>query len=226
MTTDNEQGAGMGVAKRFVQAAEELHLSGGQLYRNGIVANEQVLSKIKNGWQKPQKKSIELFCKKYNVSAAWLYTGEGDMFLGGIKPFDQHVKTDNDKLLYNTDFESCLDSNGQPVICGTEVPVSFPMAGDFDFMCFNNGNSLAPVIMPGDFIALKKLTSWKTYIPGDIICVVITNEYKMLRKVSVTQDDDENITFTQMVDGKPVDSKIPKDIIIEIYKVVGNYRRQ
>jgi hypothetical protein len=48
----------------------------------------------------------------------------------------------------------------------------------------------------------------------------------MLRKVSVTQDDDESITFTQMVDGKPVDSKIPKDIIIEIYKVVGNYRRQ
>ena len=104
--------------------------------------------------------------------------------------------------------------------------MSGPMAGDFDFMCFNNGNSLAPIIMPGDFIALKKLTSWKTYIPGDIICVVITNEYKMLRKVSVTQDDDESITFTQMVDGKPVDSKIPKDIIIEIYKVVGNYRRQ
>ena len=138
----------------------------------------------------------------------------------------QQREVSDEKLLYNTDFESCLDSNGQPVPCGNEVPVAFPMAGDFDFMCFNNGNSLAPVIMPGDFIALKKLTSWKTYIPGDIICVVITNEYKMLRKVSVTQDDDESITFTQMVDGKPVDSKIPKDIIIEIYKVVGNYRRQ
>lgn len=138
----------------------------------------------------------------------------------------QQKEVSDEKLLYNTDFESCLDSNGQPVPCGNEVPVSFPMAGDFDFMCFNNGNSLAPIIMPGDFIALKKLTSWKTYIPGDIICVVITNEYKMLRKVSVTQDNDESITFTQMVDGKPVDSKIPKDIIIEIYKVVGNYRRQ
>ena len=63
------------------QIAEELHLSGGRLYRDGIVANEQVLSKIKNGWQKPQKKSIELLCKKYNINAAWLYTGEGDMFL-------------------------------------------------------------------------------------------------------------------------------------------------
>ena len=67
MTTDNEQTTGMGVAQRFVKAAEELHLSGGRLYRDGIVANEQVLSKIKNGWQKPQKKSIELLCKKYNI---------------------------------------------------------------------------------------------------------------------------------------------------------------
>ena len=93
-------------------------------------------------------------------------------------------------------------------------------------MCINNDKSLAPIIMPGDVIALKKLATWKTYIPGDFICVVVTNEYKVLRKASVTQDDDESITFTQMVDGKPVDSKIPKDIIIEIYKVVGNYRRQ
>ena len=36
MTTDNEQTTGMGVAQRFVKAAEELHLSGGRLYRDGI----------------------------------------------------------------------------------------------------------------------------------------------------------------------------------------------
>ena len=143
------------------------------------------------------------------------------MFLAGIKPFEQHVKSENERLFYNTDFELCLSNDGQPITTGCVIPISLPMAGDFDFMCFNNGNSLAPIIMPGDFIALKKLTSWKTYIPGDIICVVITNEYKMLRKVSVTQDNDESITFTQMVDGKPIDSKIPKDIIIEIYKVVA-----
>jgi phage repressor protein C with HTH and peptisase S24 domain len=227
MTTYNEEEALQGVAKRFVQAAEELRISGARLFRDGIVKNEQVLSKIKNGYQKLPKNSIQLFCKKYGVSAAWLYTGDGNMLLNRGDAIElQQREVSDEKLLYNTDFESCLDSNGQPVPCGNEVPVSFPMAGDFDFMCFNNGNSLAPIIMPGDFIALKKLTSWKTYIPGDIICVVITNEYKMLRKVSVTQDDDESITFTQMVDGKPVDSNIPKDIIIEIYKVVGNYRRQ
>ena len=226
MTTDNEQTTGMGVAQRFVKAAEELHLSGGRLYRDGIVANEQVLSKIKNGWQKPQKKSIELLCKKYNINAAWLYTGEGDMFLAGIKPFEQHVRSENERLFYNTDFELCLSNDGQPITTGCVIPISLPMAGDFDFMCINNDKSLAPIIMPGDVIALKKLATWKTYIPGDFICVVVTSEYKVLRKVSVTQHDEQSINFTQMVDGTPVESSIPKDIIVELYKVVGNYRRQ
>jgi len=60
MTTYNEQEAMQGVARRFAQTAEELHISGAQLFREGIVSNEQVLSKIKNGWQKPARKSIDL----------------------------------------------------------------------------------------------------------------------------------------------------------------------
>ena len=80
-----------GIAERFAKAAEELRLTGRQLYRDGIVANDQVLSKIKNGWQKPTKKAIELFCQKYGVSAAWLYTGEGNQYLGRSKPFEPRV---------------------------------------------------------------------------------------------------------------------------------------
>lgn len=114
------------------------------------------------------------------------------MFLAGIKPFEQHVRSENERLFYNTDFDK----------------------------------SLAPIIMPGDVIALKKLATWKTYIPGDFICVVVTSEYKVLRKASVTQPDEQSINFTQMVDDTPVESSILKDIIVEIYKVVGNYRRQ
>jgi len=46
MTTYNEQEAMQGVARRFAQTAEELHISGAQLFREGIVSNEQVLSSI------------------------------------------------------------------------------------------------------------------------------------------------------------------------------------
>jgi hypothetical protein len=37
---------------------------------------------------------------------------------------------------------------------------------------------------------INRLSSWKEYIPGDFICVVVTSEYKVLRKVSVTQPND------------------------------------
>ena len=74
--------------------------------------------------------------------------------------------------------------------------------------------------MPGNVIALKQLATWKTYIPGDFICVVFTSEYKVLRKVSVTQPDEQSINFTQMVDGTSLEFSIPKNIIVEIYKVV------
>ena len=226
MTTYNEQTAMQGISERFAKAADELRLTGRQLYRDEIVANDQVLSKIKSGRQKPTKKAIELFCQKYGVSAAWMYTGEGNMYLGRSKPFGPRVDPGEEKPLYNTDFESCLDSDGQPISTGNEMLVSFPMAGDFDFMCINTDKSLAPIIMPADIIALKKYATWKTYIPGDFICVVVTKDFKVLRKVSPRQDDEQSITFIQMIDGNPVESKIPKDIIVEIYKVVGNYRRQ
>ena len=212
------------VAERFAKAAEELRLSGAQLFRDGIVTNDQVLSKIKNGWQKPTKKAIELFCQKYGVSAAWMYTGEGNMYIGRSKPFEQSTEKGDDILLYNTDFKKCLDNNGQPISSVASTTTKFQPAGDIDLWCINGDKSLEPVIMQGDTIALKKVNTWKTYIPGDLICIVVTNEFKVLRKVSVTQADDQSITFIQMVDGKPVESKISKDIIIEIYHVVGHFR--
>ena len=51
MAEYNEATAMQGVAERFAKAAEELRLTGRQLFRDGIVANDQVLSKIKKGWQ-------------------------------------------------------------------------------------------------------------------------------------------------------------------------------
>ena len=80
--------------------------------------------------------------------------------------------------------------------------------------------------MPGDMIALKKFPTWKEYLPADFDCVVVTNGFKVLRKVSAIQNDEQSVAFIQMIDGKPVESKIPKNIIVEIYSVVCNLHRR
>jgi len=226
MTTYNEQTAMQGISERFAKAADELRLTGRQLYRDEIVANDQVLSKIKSGRQKPTKKAIELFCQKYGVSAAWMYTGEGNMYLGRSKPFGPTTENIEEKLFYNTDFKLCIDNQGEPIFNGEEKPIYVPQIGDVDFWCLNLDDSLAPAIMPGDMIALKKFPTWKEYLPGDFDCVVVTNGFKVLRKVSPIQNDEQSITFIQMIDGKPVESNIPKNIIVEIYSVVCNLHRK
>ena len=146
------------------------------------------------------------------------------MFLGRVMPVVNNMETGDEKLLYNTDFNKCMDNKGMPISTAASTCVVFPSAGDIDFWCLNGDKSLAPLIMQGDTIALKRVNTWKEYIPGDLICVVVTNEFKVLRKVSVTQADDQSVTFIQMVDGRPVESRISKDIIIEIYQVVGHFR--
>lgn len=60
-----------------------------------------------------------------------------------------------------------------------------------------------PKLFWGDIVALKRLTTWKKYIPGGLTCIVVTSEFKVLRKVSVSQTDDESINFTQIVEGSP-----------------------
>ena len=225
MTTYNEQEAMQGVARRFAQTADELNISGAQLFRDGIVTNEQVLSKIKNGWQKPSRKAIDLFCQKYGVSAAWMYTGEGNQYLNRGPIIERPKEKETEQLFYNADFNTCIGNDGQllPGLDGKRF--EFPLTDDIDFWCLNNDSSLAPLIMPGDIIALKRLNNWQDYIPGKYICLVITRNYKVLLKVAVTQNDPDSITFIQIDDGKPLECKISKDNILEIYHVVFHINR-
>ena len=55
----------------------------------------QPLTSIKKGIQLPSKKTIDAFCEKYDVSRAWLYTGEG-LFAktpsGQIEPSEKDIR--------------------------------------------------------------------------------------------------------------------------------------
>ena len=65
------------LSKRFLQAISYCGLSGYKLKKDNIISSESTLTSIKKGIQLPSKKTIDAFCEKYDVSRAWLYTGEG-----------------------------------------------------------------------------------------------------------------------------------------------------
>ena len=145
MITENDQKPMQGLAERFVQAAEELRLTGRQLFRDGIVANDQVLSKIKKGWQKPTKKAIEAFCEKYAVSAAWMYTGEGCPYLGRRTAFEPIMELPDTRPLYRSDFTLCLDANASSSPA-TSSPSSASPPGENIFPAMPSVSSSPPSI--------------------------------------------------------------------------------
>lgn len=213
-------------AQRFVKAAEELRLTGRQLYRDGIVPNDQVLSKVKKGWQKPTQKAINLFCQIYEVSPDYIYNGVGTILEDRKKEIGIKINPNNAKPFYEMGVDSCLDADGQLVPSRNAIPIVFPIVGDVDFWCVNYDKSLIPVINPEDVIALKKQDSWKEYIPGNFICIFVTKSYKILRKVAIQQEDEQFISVIQLDDdGTSAVSRIPKSVILEVYRVVANYHR-
>jgi hypothetical protein len=225
MNTNKEQNKTVEFAQRFVKAAEELRLTGRQLFRDGVVPNDQVLSKVKKGCQKPTKKTIDLFCQKYGVSSLWIYDGIGTLLESKNKNIGIRINPDEAKPFYKMGVDSCLDSDGQLISTGNEIPVVLPNLGNIDFWCINYDNSLVPSILPDDAIALKKLESWEKFIPGNFICIFVTKSYKLLRKVAIQQDDEQFISVIQMDDGISAVSRIPKSVILEVYRVVAHFRR-
>jgi hypothetical protein len=66
-----------------------------------------------------------------------MYTGEGNMFLGGNRPVKPRMETGDEKLLYDADFNTCIGSDGQLVPDLEGKPFPSPMTGDIDFWCTN-----------------------------------------------------------------------------------------
>lgn len=68
---------------------------GYKLKKDNIISSESTLTSIKKGIQLPSKKTIDAFCEKYDVSRAWLYTGEG-LFAktpsGQIEPSEKDIR--------------------------------------------------------------------------------------------------------------------------------------
>lgn len=69
------------LSKRFLEAMETLSITGYRLKQDGIINNEATLTKIKKGIQQPSRKTIELFCERYNINKAWIYTGQGNSII-------------------------------------------------------------------------------------------------------------------------------------------------
>ena len=132
-----------------MQAISYCGLSGYKLKKDNIISSESTLTSIKKGIQLPSKKTIDAFCEKYDVSRAWLYTGEG-LFAktpsGQIEPSEKDIRD----ALKNARYDYVL-----PIISNQQYNLRLKIVADyaeldrnltvhmsrhtFATMCLNNG---------------------------------------------------------------------------------------
>jgi transcriptional regulator with XRE-family HTH domain len=70
--------------KRIRELRQTLGLTQ-QNFADSIGVSKQYLSRVENGLTDLSKEKVQLICQKYNVSADWLFSGLGNMFLSDEK---------------------------------------------------------------------------------------------------------------------------------------------
>lgn len=119
---------------------------------------------------------------------------------------------------FNVDFINGYDVIMNDQTINPEFFINFPLYNNATCWVNASGKSMEPLITPGDIIAIRKLNDWQTYLlPGEVYAIV-TNEYRTIKRV-LEKDPDTLILVPENPEyGR---KEIPKNIVLEVYQVLG-----
>lgn len=126
---------------------------------------------------------------------------------------------------YKEDFERVARARETGEILESDYVISLPYFNEADFWCFAGTVELTPTIRLGDCLAMKRLNTWREYLPADIICGVVMKEHVMIRRLRNIADDKEHVLLLPVDDLNTTDGEtVPKELIVDLYQVVGSIR--
>lgn len=97
-----------------------------------------------------------------------------------------------------------------------------PRFRDCDFGAVISGDSMHSEIRHGDFVACKRITDLRFLVYGDIYYIVASNGLETCKYINAGKNEDEIMLHAKNEKISP--SPLPKDMIMEIYKVRGIIR--
>jgi len=199
---------------------QETNLSGYQIScKTGI--SESAIGNYKRGETKPKNSNAKIlidFFEKINA-----INREDEILIDKNFEIDK-IYAINQKGIgvpyYDVDFKSGFDivENDQTLLPAHFI--NFPHYSKADCWVNVTGHSMEPLINHGDIIAIRKLEDWNTYIlPGEIYAIV-TDEYRTIKYVRVSEKGDEYLRLVP--ENKNYDEKnIPKKIVRSVYQLLG-----
>lgn len=160
------------------------------------------------------------------LNTEWLLTGLGGM-LKNSEP--QPVINFERKGIpyYNVDFICGFDiiTNDQTV--NPEYYIDFKQYNNADYWINASGDSMRPVIAPGDIIAIRQLpeSEWQNHILYGEIYAIVTTQNRTIKKIRKSKLSDDYIRLIPENLVEFDEQDIPKQDITHVFQVLGCMKR-
>lgn len=172
--------------------------------------------------------TIDKISAKYpDINIVWLKTGVGNMLLSDernektITVNQTAVSPSKRKGALIYDIDATCGLNGRDIEFTDEKvigSIDAPEINPESKIIFATGDSMLPLIASGDRVVIRKIESWDYFNYGQVY-LVITNEYRLIKRVRRHPKDAENLILLRSENPNYDDIDLPKREIIHLFIV-------
>lgn len=213
----------MGIIDRIRQYLDFKNISDYR-FEKDLSLSKGYINKAKN----PTSDVLMKICGIYtDISPEWLVTGKGEMIRN--KEREQKIIeipatsiNENKRkgaLIYDID-ATCgvagrsIEFTNEQVIGSIDAPEIDPNSK----IIFATGDSMVPLITPGDRIVIRRIESWDYFNYGQVY-LIITNEYRFIKRVRRHPTDSKNLILLRSDNPDYDDIDLPKREIVHLFIV-------
>lgn len=156
--------------------------------------------------------------KEANISLDFLNEGKGAMYIGPVLKNHSDIVQDGVPVFdeeFSCGFLTFGNANTHPV-----GYADMPNTRGADCWCRATGDSMQPLINNGDYVCLKRVEEWGSFLElGKVYAIDTYNDQRMIKKI-MKGDSDETYTLVSLnTEYEP--QLIRKDMIRTLYRVIN-----
>lgn len=175
-----------------------------------------------------RSKTIDKISEIYtDLNTVWLKTGVGEMLIDKERT-DKTVSVPQSSISKNArkgaliyDIDATCGTDGRALEFTNEKiigSIDAPEINPNSQIIFASGDSMQPLIYSGDRIVVRRIESWDYFNYGQVY-LIITNEYRLIKRVRRHPKDEENLILLRSENGEYDDIDLPKKEIRYLYLV-------
>ena len=193
------------------------------------MSSNVTIGRILNEERNPHTSTLKKIVKRFpQINYNWLRSGEGDMLKKGNLEQPELLYSINQKgegvPYYDIDFIGGFDLIENDQSLNPTCYIDFPHYSKADYWVNVTGRSMEPLINHGDLIAIRKLNDWKTYILMGEVYGIVTDEYRTIKRIRISNKGSEFLRLVPANDEYD-EQDIPISIVRAVFQILGCAKR-